>query len=923
MKATLVAGLLLLGGLGLLAATVQEDAPAPQNKTETSRPANSQLLHDLHGDRLPPDAVARMGTTRWRHVDDLRSGFRVAPSPTGKLVATVSLGEDGDGLVRVWDLTDGKQLCEFPRADAIAGRDMQFTPDGSRLMIVAPGGVVQFHDPQTGKVVAESKPVIEKDDVQILENLRILGRGDNQSASSTTRYSNTWHELTEDCRWVLTWSNKPLLTEITTDPAAKPRQVVLESPGGEFSSRGFTPFAVDGNTLVGCNNYVTMLRWDIRTGKLSKKTQIKSSNFVFRHTRDGKRVATWRYDIQPTEELRVWDTETGAEAVKLDGAENHKGYGDVQFSPDGKRLVAVGERDDKTRTATVWELDHGKVIGRVTLPSWCSSAFLLADGKTLLAASDMRMFGTWDIATGRRLSPVSGHESDILHLAFTPDGKTLLTASASPDEQHTAWDAMSGKKLLSLLGTHGTETFGTVPQGSPSFVLTPAGAVVSTEHGTLIWTNRKTGREMRRITPRHIASEPIRELMHEESVTLTIDPQTGKPAVFALVAFGSSPYACGAKEWKEIATSLDAESGEVLAHRSYSRSYYYPAGIASPDGRWLARQTHDSVILESAFSGSGGFKLKHPDILSPHYLFTPDSQTLITVTTKLPAEQSPDTPDTSTIRLWEVRSGKQRLAFDAPLDLVALGKAARFAPLTFAVSRDGRFLASACTDNTIRVWDLSKGAEVAKRSGYTNVVRTLAFRPDGKALASGHSDGTALVWDLSGLADVKQTATDRAAAWKNLASSDAAKAYQAIISLSADPDCVTFLRDKVKPALAVPAGQIRKLVEDLGDDEFTTREAATQTLTKLEGIIDGDLRAFLRGELSAEQHRRILDVLAKRTLTESDQERLRTLRCVEVLERVGSVEARSVLGELAKGPAGARLTREAANAVRRMNEQLR
>jgi hypothetical protein len=77
----------------------------------------------------------------------------------------------------------------------------------------------------------------------------------------------------------------------------------------------------------------------------------------------------------------------------------------------------------------------------------------------------------------------------------------------------------------------------------------------------------------------------------------------------------------------------------------------------------------------------------------------------------------------------------------------------------------------------------------------------------------------------------------------------------------------------------------------------------------------------LRGELSAEQHRRILDVLAKRTLTESDQERLRSLRCVEVLERVGSVEARSVLGELAKGPAGARLTREAANAVRRMNEQ--
>jgi hypothetical protein len=52
-------------------------------------------------------------------------------------------------------------------------------------------------------------------------------------------------------------------------------------------------------------------------------------------------------------------------------------------------------------------------------------------------------------------------------------------------------------------------------------------------------------------------------------------------------------------------------------------------------------------------------------------------------------------------------------------------------------------------------------------------------------------------------------------------------------------------------------------------------------------------------------------------LTESDPDRLRALRSVEVLERVGSAEARSVLGELAKGASGARLTRDAAEAVRR------
>ena len=68
---------------------------------------------------------------------------------------------------------------------------------------------------------------------------------------------------------------------------------------------------------------------------------------------------------------------------------------------------------------------------------------------------------------------------------------------------------------------------------------------------------------------------------------------------------------------------------------------------------------------------------------------------------------------------------------------------------------------------------------------------------------------------------------------------------------------------------------------------------------------------MLRGGLTAEQQRRLADVLVGRSLTESDPERLRALRGVEVLERMGSAEADAVLAELARGASGARLTREA------------
>jgi hypothetical protein len=140
-----------------------------------------------------------------------------------------------------------------------------------------------------------------------------------------------------------------------------------------------------------------------------------------------------------------------------------------------------------------------------------------------------------------------------------------------------------------------------------------------------------------------------------------------------------------------------------------------------------------------------------------------------------------------------------------------------------------------------------------------------------------------------------------------------------MLALAADPRGAAFLRDKVRPVAAIPADRLRTLVKDLGDDEFRTREAATEALKQFGDIADVELRALLRGELSPEQQRRITEVLAKRPLTESDPDRLRNLRFVEVLERAGSAEARSVLNELAKGAAGARVTREATGALRRLS----
>jgi WD40 repeat protein len=526
--------------------------------------------------------------------------------------------------------------------------------------------------------------------------------------------------------------------------------------------------------------------WDIQN---SREAVILATNFWLRpnstvFSPDSSLLAF----VDNYEGVRLWDVTTRREIDHRPAYFQYSSPLGLAFSPDG---LTLAYNENKAGDIVLWDIRAQSVIKRLKGHArYVTSLAFTPDGKLLLSGSNDKTVRLWDVASGRE-ERAFNYTVGIEGLRLSPDGKILATAASPGGQRITLQEIPSGREVLQL---RGHIRYITDAAFSPDGRMLISGSGDGTVR---LWD----------VTP---------EAKHNENIL----PLKDLSPLYA----GSGTAVSLSPDGEHLLTVFTNHTFSICATRALTQNVLYPvpttrfacAGLAS-GGKMAAFVDEDgSVFLWKGERGESNTYARPTTRPCTRALFSADGKRLAIGGVR-------------EVCVLDLSNQKQPRSFSLredessrPSDLVMA--------LTF--SPDSQKIIAGFYYGLIKVWDLSGTNEMTLKGG-DDQVHGLILLPDGRTLASVSSRELRF-WDL----ELRQHSSFRlpsSTSWSGSVSRDGrrlaiggSEGFITILDL-ASRQIVTTLIGHEQPVLDLSFLSDGKTLVSAGDDELRVWSAALKS----------------------------------------------------------------------------------------------
>jgi WD40 repeat protein len=595
----------------------------------------------------------------------------VAVTQDGKTAASASI----DGTVKLWDV--GGTIRATFEGHRGPVHTVAFSADGKTIASAGEDKSVRLWDVPAGK------------DYALIKKSRATLAG-HQGAVLALAFSREGPTLVSGGadQTIVLWN---------TTKAEKEREF-KEHTGAVLA----LAFANDGKTIASGGADHLAVIWDRVSGK---QQTLKAGGPVYAvsFSADGKLVATGGADTKGTMELGavgIWDAKSGK--LMADNIRHAQGVFALAFGPGGQMLFTAG----KDSSIRVWDAASGQAVAALRGHlGWIRTLALSADGGTLISGSYDQTAKVWALAAASQPDVLRGHKDWVCAVAFSADDKIL--ASGGHDRTVRLWDSERGRQVHAITDLNGpvlAVTF-SADKGNPHL----AAGTWNNQGEIKIW-EVTAGKDRAGLEVKAVHSLKG----HKGGVSCLAFSRDGK-----LLASGGAD---GIAILWDLATGKEKHG---LKGQGTLRALAF-----SSDDQLLATGGDDKVIRVWEVSSGKERKPALQGHTAPVTALAYLPKELVDATFLV------STSFDQTIRVWSQESNVAMLR----------GHAGAILSLTLDAKTGSIFTGG--WDQTIKAWSLLRpGAdERFTFTGHGGPVRGLGLSHDGRTLASASHDGTVRMW---------------------------------------------------------------------------------------------------------------------------------------------------------------------------------